>query len=223
MRTFSLTPQHSLKPAAVAHHTIAHFHRLYKITNFLRADTVVQIWPKKFFVTFFFPAHTSLWHLLNIFSAMFCIKLFLMPSTVPIKSAYQCLSRCFEFILGKKHIVWPLTTAPSRAKSRSSLVSLERSTSLLCSKFHVIIAETDHRFPAVSDPWLSTEISLYGVVTSMTSLDSVIDQSEIRTKTPATLSRTRPSHNALHLISVLLIICQQIWPAQSSSISAYIP
>ena len=49
----------------------------------------------------------------------------------------------------------------------------------------------------------------------MTSLDSEIDQSEIRTKTPATLGCTRPSHNALHSISVLLIICQQIWPAQS--------
>ena len=35
MRTFSLTPQHSLKLAAAAHHTIAHFHRLYKITSFL--------------------------------------------------------------------------------------------------------------------------------------------------------------------------------------------
>ena len=72
-----------------------------------------------------------------------------------------------------------------------------------------------NRFPAVSDPWFSTEISLYGVVTSMTSLDSEIDQSEIRTKTPATLGCTRPSHSALHSISVLLIICQQIWPAQS--------
>ena len=49
----------------------------------------------------------------------------------------------------------------------------------------------------------------------MTSLDSEIDQSEIRTKTPATLGCTRPSHNALHSISVLVIICQQIWPAQS--------
>ena len=49
----------------------------------------------------------------------------------------------------------------------------------------------------------------------MTSLDSEIDQSEIRTKTPATLGCTRPSHNALLSISVLLIICQQIWPAQS--------
>ena len=49
----------------------------------------------------------------------------------------------------------------------------------------------------------------------MTSLDSEIDQSEIRTKTPATLGCTWPSHNALHSISVLLIICQQIWPAQS--------
>ena len=49
----------------------------------------------------------------------------------------------------------------------------------------------------------------------MTSLDFEIDQSEIRTKTPATLSCTRPSHNAMHSISVLLIICQQIWPAQS--------
>ena len=48
----------------------------------------------------------------------------------------------------------------------------------------------------------------------MTSLDFEIDQSEIRTKTPATLGCTRPSHNALHSISVLLIICQQIWPAQ---------
>ena len=49
----------------------------------------------------------------------------------------------------------------------------------------------------------------------MTSLDFEIDQSEIRTKTPAMLCYTRPSHNALHSISVLLIICQQIWPAQS--------
>ena len=49
----------------------------------------------------------------------------------------------------------------------------------------------------------------------MTSLYFEIDQSEIRTKTPATLGCTRLSHNALHLISVLLIICQQIWRAQS--------
>ena len=49
----------------------------------------------------------------------------------------------------------------------------------------------------------------------MTSLDSEIDQSEIRTKTPATLGCTQPSHNALHSIFVLVIICQQIWPAQS--------
>ena len=59
------------------------------------------------------------------------------------------------------------------------------------------------------------EISLFGVVTSMTSLDFEINQSEIRTKTPATLGCTQPSHNALHLISILLIICQQIWRAQS--------
>ena len=60
----------------------------------------------------------------------------------------ECLSKSvtlFKFILGEKHIVWPLTTSPSRLKSRSNLVSLERSTSLLCSKFHVIIAETDHK------------------------------------------------------------------------------
>ena len=52
-------------------------------------------------------------------------------------------------------------------------------------------------------------------MTSTTSLDFEIDQSEIRTKTPATLGCTRPSHNALRSISVSLIICQQIWPAQS--------
>ena len=49
----------------------------------------------------------------------------------------------------------------------------------------------------------------------MTSADFEIDQSEIRTKTLTTLVCTWPSHNALHSISILLIICQQIWPAQS--------
>ena len=139
-----------------------------------------------------------------------------MPSTVPIKSAYQSLSRCFEFILGEKHIIWPLTTAPSWAKSRSSLLSLERSTSLPCSKFYIIIAETDHKqISRRFRPLIFKEISLYEVVTSMTSLDFETDQSEIRTKTPTKLGCTQPSHNALHSISLLLIICQQIWPAQS--------
>ena len=112
----------------------------------LRPDTVVQIWPKMFFVTFFsFCTYVSLTPIKHSFSHILHDFFFFMPSTVPIKSAYQSLSRCFEFILWKKAHFWPLTTAPSRAKSRSHLVLLERSTSLLCSKFHIVIAETDHK------------------------------------------------------------------------------
>ena len=72
---------------------------------------------QKVFCHFFFlPAHTySLTPIKHIFSC-FAWKLFLMPSNVPIKSAYQSLSRCFEFILGEMQIVWPLTTARSWAK-----------------------------------------------------------------------------------------------------------
>ena len=71
---------------------------------------------------------------------MFCMKIVF---NVPIKSAYQSLSHCFEFIFwGKTHCL-TLDDGPKSSEKWVKFGIIGKVN--LSSLFQVIIAETDHK------------------------------------------------------------------------------